>query len=461
MTLHNITGPDQLHRLMKQALDNGTAATLEDAICRFSGYKVAIRIDAQQARERRHQAVLLTAVALATRVFLGGVFVEGNLDQPHKTDLLSCDTLKQACIDLGAKLTASDPTTPVIQIGGDPNPNPRGFHIRTETAGWRGGIVPACSDARAKGNTFMPLAGMLAAGLAINEAFLFVNGEMPAAGHRRVGLSLWNPSPATDWLINCAAEPALRYLPSDLWIIGLGHLGQAYLWGLGLLPYGRPASLNLVLQDTDKITASTHSTSILTKPDMTGQYKTRALAKWAERRGFSTNIHERLFADDFRRQTHEPAIALCGIDNAMGRRALDQTGFEMVVEAGLGHGYQNFRSMRLHVLPGTRPAAQIWREVPGAQAREERAAYKQLLNDGVLDQCGITLLAGKAVGAPFVGAVAAALALSEILRLLHGGQVHQLVDLDLMCPEHRMAKKNRGDFSTFNPGYVGTVHQSS
>jgi hypothetical protein len=41
----------------------------------------------------------------------------------------------------------------------------------------------------------------------------------------------------------------------------------------------------------------------------------------------------------------------------------------------------------------------------------------------------VTLLAGKAVGAPFVGAVAATLVLAEVLRLLHGGTLHRLVDL--------------------------------
>jgi hypothetical protein len=54
-----------------------------------------------------------------------------------------------------------------------------------------------------------------------------------------------------------------------------------------------------------------------------------------------------------------------------------------------------------------------------------------MLKDGTLDQCGVTLLAGKAVGAPFVGAAAATLAIAEVLRLLHGGPLHELVDLDL------------------------------
>jgi hypothetical protein len=67
---------------------------------------------------------------------------------------------------------------------------------------------------------------------------------------------------------------------------------------------------------------------------------------------------------------------------------------------------------------------------------------------------GATLLAGKAVGAPFVGAAAATLAISEVLRLLHGGVVHELIDLDLKFPEYRSAVLNQSDFSTLNPGYA-------
>ena len=44
-----------------------------------------------------------------------------------------------------------------------------------------------------------------------------------------------------------------------------------------------------------------------------------------------------------------------------------------------------------------------------------------MLDEGSLDRCGVTLLAGKAVGAPFVGTLAATLVLAEVLRLLHGG----------------------------------------
>jgi len=447
-------GPaDKLHRLVKQALDNGTALSLEAAKAQFSQYKVLLQIDGGEAKKAEQQIVLLTAIALGVRVFLGGIYVHGDLDCPLKAPLCLGKTLRDAVLRLGAKTDEAMLAMPVIHVGGEQRENESGFHIRTEIAGWRGGIVPANSALAANGGTPMPLAAMLAAALAINEAFLSVNGEMPAAGNRVTGLSLWNPSNSAVWLEDNASEPALCYLPSQLWVIGLGHLGQAYLWGLGLLPYASKNNLHLILQDTDKITPSTQSTSILTDRGMVGRYKTRVMADWAEKRGFSTRVHERLFGTDFKRQNDEPAIALCGIDNALGRQALDQVGFDMVVEAGLGQGHQNFRTMRLHVLPGQRPAQELWAMDISEGAQIDKQPYQKFLKDGVLDQCGVTLLAGKAVGAPFVGAVAASLALSEVLRFLHGGIVHQVIDIDLMDINYRLAVRNKNKFQHLNPGY--------
>jgi hypothetical protein len=302
----------------------------------------------------------------------------------------------------------------------------------------------------------MPLAAMLAAALSVSEAFFHVQQETPAAGRRKIGLSLWRPEPAVDWLHDEDGAPRLELLPSRLWLIGLGHLGQAYLWALGLLPYSKPSGLEIVLQDVDLVTPSTESTSILSDASMIGVKKTRAMASWAERRGFGTTILERLFDGTLNRQDVEPAVALCGLDNALGRRALDQVGFSFVVDAGLGRGHRDFRTLRLHTLPGPRSAADIWKPSAPAEDLSDRTAYQKLLADGVLDKCGIILLAGKAVGAPFVGSVAATLAVSEILRLLHCGVVNQLIDLDLQSIEHRTVVQQQHDFSHLNPGYLPT-----
>ena len=446
---------DTLHRLVKHVVDRGDVESIADAEAMFRAYRLAVEMEATAACDPVSQAALVTTVALGRRVFLGGVSVSGDLDAELATPLPLGQTLAEAVIALGGRPGRYESTTPTVVIGGGEANRRETFCIRTAASGWRGGILPVHSGLAPAPGPVLPLAGMLSAALAVNEAYLFVNSGASVAGRRALGLSLWQPDAAFDWLAGDSGEPELTYLPSRLWMLGLGHLGQAYLWGLGLLPYLDPGKVSLVLQDTDVITPSTESTSVLTGADLVGQKKTRAMAAWAERRGFTTSIHERRFDADFRRQGSEPGVALCGLDNAEGRRALDHVGFDMVIEAGLGRGHRDFRTMRLHTLPGSRPSAEIWKQTgPVGETVEDRSAYARLVAEGTLDQCGMTMLAGKAVGAPFVGAVAAVLALSEVLRLLHGGSVHQMIDLDLLSLDQRTVSHHQRDFSRLNPGFT-------
>lgn len=445
---------DSLHRLVKEALDSGAAASIAEAETMFRGYRLRFTIGSKEVEDPSHQTALLTGVALAQRVFLGGVSVSGALSAPLRVPFPLGATIGEAIAHLGGSVSDGLPEDPVVTIGGAPLSGPERFHIRTAYAGWRGGIVPAHAEREPVPAPVMPLAAMLSAALAVNEAFFHVRTRKAVFGRRPVGLSLWSPSNDGDWLSGNVQEPGLMYLPSKLWIIGLGHLGQAYLWALGLLPYPDPTGVELVLQDVDIVTPSTQSTSILTNGTHIGQKKTRAMAAWAEKRGFKIWIHERLFGVDFTRQPEEPAVALCGLDNALGRQALDQVGFDFVVEAGLGRGYDDFRTIRLHTLPGPRSAASMWTGESGGEALEGRPGYQKMLKDGELDRCGVTLLAGKGVGAPFVGAVASTLAVSEVLRLLNGGPLFQVVELDLKGIEHRAAVTHPWRFEGLNPGYI-------
>ena len=452
--MNSFTHADRLHRLIKETLDRGTVESIEEGEALFQSYRLVIEIGASEVGSPPHQSALLTAVALAHRVFLGGVTVRIGAQDILKVPMPLPGNLSDAIEQLGGRVAADEaPGAPRVVVGGVPRARQAAFEVRTLASGWRGGIVPIEFPFDVEQDC-VPLAAMLSAAFAVNEAFLYVRGENAAAGHRTIGLSLWHPLPDADWLDATSDGPTLTLLPSRLWLLGLGHLGQAFLWGLGLLPYEAPSAVELVLQDVDVITPSTPSTSILSQANLIGQKKTRAMASWAERRGFSTRIHERLFTTGFRRQEDEPPILLCGLDNALGRRALDEAGFDLVVEAGLGRGHLDFRTLRLHTLPASRPAAQIW-PLSAEQTRVPKTrAYTKLLTEGVLDQCGMTLLAGKAVGAPFVGAVAATLVLAELLRLLHGGVTLQVMDLDLQWPEHREVVLQGRDFRNFNPGFL-------
>lgn len=450
---------DTLHRLMKQALDSGTVESVEAAERLFEGYRLSVAIDPADAENPVHQAALLTVVALASRVFLGGVYVSGVPNTQLLMGQSDSNSLTDEIIQHGGVIASGLGEHPVIYIGGGVRPRHDRFAIRTQAAGWRGGIVPVHSEFEITGKAPITTAANLSAALAVTEAYFYVSRALSSAGRRTLGLSLWNLEPDLDWRADDPSEPTLRYLPNRLWLIGLGHLGQAYLWNLGLLPYADPSALSLVLQDIDDVTTSTHSTSILTTPSMVGQKKTRVIAHWAEDRGYSVSLMERYFADDFARQPIEPAIALCGLDNALGRRALDKAGFDMVVEAGLGRGHQDFQKIRMHVLPGLRPADDIWPAEDYSTGQAMPVAYEKLVKAGTLDQCGATLLSGKAVGAPFVGMIASCLAVSEILRVLHGGRRCQLADVDLLSIEHRQIVQSghNSDPDHMNPGFTDAL----
>jgi len=371
---------DELNRVVKLVMDSGEARTLAEAQQMVNGYQLAICVGADIARSATRQAALLTAVNTARRCFLGGVQIEGNLDIPLLVPWSTCRTVLEAVVDLqGLSVNKTDAEIPHIVIGDAPEIDAKGeFAVRATFNGWSGGVVPIDSGERLEEKIEFTPAGVLAGALAVGEAFQFVRGDRDLSGHRDVGLSLWQPEPDINWL-DANSGPRLSYLPSRLWLIGLGHLGQAYLWTLGLLPYADPQAVQLVLQDFDSLVNANGSTSPLTKQSMIGMKKTRAMAKWCERRGFRADIYERRFAPNFRLDDVEPSLALSGVDNALARANLDRVGFRYVIDAGLGRGPQEYLTLQVHTLPASRTAhgfhswPTVWRLLPSASRSHGRA----------------------------------------------------------------------------------------
>jgi hypothetical protein len=207
-----------------------------------------------------------------------------------------------------------------------------------------------------------------------------------------------------------------------------GNLGQAFAWLLASLSYGDRSGVELVLNDFDDIALSNESTSLLSHRIDIGRRKARIVANWLEERGFQTFLEERRFGEWIVRPPHELGVALCGVDNALARAALEKPGFGLVVEAGLGGGPEAFRSISVHTFPASRSAKEIWsRQVgQGDKSPEDMPAY-QALKKGGMDSCGLAQLASRTVGVPFVGVIAACLVIAELLRRLNGGGALGLV----------------------------------
>ena len=82
--------------------------------------------------------------------------------------------------------------------------------------------------------------------------------------------------------------------------------------------------------------------------------------------------------------------------------------------------------------------------------RTDLPAYERLAASG-LDRCGLTRLAGRTVGAPFVGATAAAIVIGEVLRTVIGGHGYDLIDGHLRDLKH-LTVVDTLDGPPVNPG---------
>lgn len=455
---------DALNRTVKLALDTGEASSIGEAERLFARYRLLLEVGPDIAYSPTLQAALLTAVNTGRRCFLGGVQVAGNLDVALRVPWRRGHTLAEAIIDLQGRIaTQADPTLPRIVFGDAGSATGSSpFAVRATFEGWAGGVLPLEDAHRLPERQEFTPSGVLAGALAVSEAFQFVRRSNAQAGRRAIGLSLWRPEEGVSWLEEPAHGPSLDILPSRLWVIGLGHLGQAYLWTLSLLPFARPEDVKLVLQDFDELVLANDSTSLLTTLALLGEKKTRAMARWCEERGFQTAIQERRFRGNFRVDDDEPGVALCGIDNALGRAALEDVGFRRVIEAGLGRGTEEYQAFQVHTFPARRSARDRWGGVTERGVAETTLylpAYQSLAVAG-LDQCGLTTLAGRSVGASFVGAATATIVIAELLRMLMGEHRYEVIDGSLRSLKYRQAIRYEGLDDPFNPGYTTMLAKS-
>lgn len=452
---------ERMSRVIKLALDTGEAASEAEALEIFSRYRVQLVFGPDLSEMA--QVALLTAVATAIPCLLGGVTIVGP-DQPLRarwrghSDVPAPAHLIAALESFGAhRATRIDPQVPCIAFGADVPPT--GWGIRATFDGWTAAVMSLASDRLTERGNCAP-AAVLAGAMAVAEIFQHYRGTQPLAGHRTIGWSLWEP-----WLPWTSAShgPHLTVLPQSAWLVGLGNLGQAYLWNFGLLPYAHD-ELELTLQDFDYVSTANRSTSLLTRECDVGRRKTRLAAGWAEHRGIRTALIERSFAANFTVSSEEPSVALIGVDNPAARRLVEHVGFHRIIDAGLGRGPGDYLGMTIHTFPASRPADECWPEsaapsMDPAQVTAKKKAYESL-GASSKDRCGVLRLAGRSIATPFTGAAAGALAVGELLRLCHGGMRVEYTALHLAHPENCLVLPGE-PWPVINPGLVAPVLESA
>ena len=413
--------PDSLHRLAKTLADSGEAQTLEEAHATFSRYGIHFVIHDNAMAGEALQTIALTAINAAARSFTGNVSISGNVDHELSVRGFKGTTIRQFANWLGVDIgTRSSDYWPVIFVGAGAVDAPAGS-ILPWAEGWQFGL--GRRNFPAARTSFAP-ACVAAAGLAVSEAFSVLRGDNPYAGRRRVDLSLWSPFGPT---LAGRVDPVI--VPRT-WLVGLGHLGQASAWTMGFMQAPEQA---LYLQDFDLTTKSSLSTSMLCAASDVGRPKVDVVGDWLRARGYNCVPVERRFDSTQRVSAGDPRVALFGVDNAAARRVSEGAGFEFIVDAGLGAGFKDFRTLRVRTFPGPSTAANLWARDSDVEDLRKMPAYQRLLADGA-EPCGVTTLASRSVGAPFVGCVAAAYALAELVRHEIGADNHAVVDTNLRDP---------------------------
>ena len=232
------------------------------------------------------------------------------------------------------------------------------------------------------------------------------------------------------------------FLPRALWLVGLGNLGQAFLWALAALPFGDPGTVSLVLQDRDRVTEENWATSVLVKDESYGSLKTRVVEHWASAKGFDARRIDRRLSSRDRLEDDDPRFALSGVDKVEARRLMAEVGFDCIVDAGLGRTAHDFDRYRVTVFDRTHPIDEHFAgqdDAPLAQGLPEGDAYRRL--EQQIGPCGAAEIGGASVAAPYVSALAAAIAVSRVTAVTSGCEcpINEVGKLSLIA-DRRVAR---------------------
>jgi hypothetical protein len=388
---------ESFNRTAKLALDDGSSATLDDAVKRFESFKIQIVVGAGIASSQSLQAALLTLINAAPRTFLGGVTVTGDVDVQLDLAWFKGKTLSQVLPELNARKADFSLNIPTIVVG-EWIGKPGLFCIFLSCDGNEFTVGPDKPAPIQKDATIQT--GVAAAGLALNEIFHHLYFNRALAGQRNITASL--PSHSMDH------EIAL--MQDDAWFIGLGHLGQAMLWVLSLTGMSPENKLQLRLQDHDHISESSLSTCLMSWNEDMGKLKVDVVSERLSQLGFICETVANKLVYDVLPKITKASVCVVAVDNISFRRGMDKLPSKRIIEAGIGDGINGFTQVQLHTLPSVRKAADIW---AGSDPKAtkivsiEAPAYQDLLNK-TKDACGTTQLAGRSIATPFIGAFAGA-----------------------------------------------------
>ncbi len=397
---------DQASARISRILVDRARMTVPEAEAKLNAMSLRIGVGSLEPTPAFH-AALLTAIVVGARCFRGGVHLDMDGDQPLAVPWSSdCQTLREAIASL--KVNTGPRSTCATVLFGHPRSTVSGPMFFAGWDEWSAGCLRSPVPSLPEQST-NPLAGIAAAALIVGAAF-------------RQALGFEAPDSLVHYLWPSAAPNFSDvYLPGGLWVLGLGNLGQAFLWTLSMLPFQDPSKVLLFLQDDDHASTQNLATSVLTDRDDVGNLKGKLCEAWVERRNFSVRRVDRRIQATDRLLPTDPRVAFCGFDKIGSRKLLAETGFDAIVDAGLGRSASDFDRYRVTVFDKARRIDDHFigmNDEPAQGHRPLPDAYRDL--EKAVGACGMAEYAGASVAAPYVSALAATTAITRLIALSSG-----------------------------------------
>jgi molybdopterin/thiamine biosynthesis adenylyltransferase len=371
------------------------------------------------------QISFITAVNIAKRVFLGGVNCILPEDVPNLL-VLNSVSFRDLVFQYGGSFTTNAPDKNEVKLLFGVECYDKNC-LEVVSEGWRGGVNFYDQERVIFTNQDNPisLGPVAAASLACYYAFCKIFKLTDSNLLINTGISLWNINSRTEWHKDSNDGPRNINMPRKIWALGLGHLGQAYLWTVGLMPLSDPSKVLFLLQDDDTVQNENIGSQVLCNDSNIGFPKTRACLKFLEELNFRTQIVEKRFlpGNSEEKWLKEFPFLLNGIDNAHTRRNVNKSNLKLFLDGATNGSSSLFDSFTLKNVSYIDQAPDtIWKVADTDEVVLHKNLYERYEK---ANKCGILTNIG--VSVPFVGLFGATFVIAELLRSLNQGTIYSIV----------------------------------
>lgn len=386
------------------------------------------------------QLAFLTCYNAGSRIFKGGVTINIPSNTPNLLNLPGSTFHELLSLYfLPSQEAVLSPHTPTICFGRPPSvPN----EIEIVCTDWSGG-VNMFDRGRVKvsgKSSKISLGGCLAASYALIWAFNLQFGIRDSMFEDSFIYSLWDNEVSLPGLENPESDtPEIDFIP-DLWLVGLGHLGQAYLWILANLKGVN--KFKVLLQDDDYLGEENLGSQLTSFKHQVGSRKTRVCSSFLDDAGLETQIIEKKFShmdqEDLLLKTQK--VLLTGLDNAATRKQIDPSRFSICLDGATNGHLVNFDSFTFRNLrKSERQPSEIWND---ERSTANNFMHKNL-SQNFENKGGCGQLTEYGISTPFVGLFGASILISELLKEVLGKAKHSVFTGKLGTPESYVYSSQR------------------